>query len=129
VAAVAILSREDRNFLLVKRGEDPGKGRWGLPGGFVELGETIEMALVRELAEETGYQVELGDLVGVWSYYNEYRRLSGAAIIYSVGITSGELVLSSDVTDAKWVTFEELDRFDLAFKSHREALVRWAGSQ
>jgi 8-oxo-dGTP diphosphatase len=58
---------EDGQVLLIRRGKDPAEGQWALPGGFVEVGETIEQACVRELAEETGIEAEPVELVGVYS--------------------------------------------------------------
>lgn len=58
---------EDGQLLLIRRGNDPEAGAWALPGGFVEVGETVEAACVRELAEETGIKAEIVELVGVYS--------------------------------------------------------------
>jgi ADP-ribose pyrophosphatase YjhB (NUDIX family) len=124
VAAVAVVTRaEDDRFLLVKRGEDPGKGLWGLPGGFVEMGETVTQALTREILEETGFVVEVGELVGVWSFYNNSKKIAGVAVVYRTSVTDGELEIASDSTDARWVTWQELESFELAFDTHREALA------
>lgn len=141
IAAVAILSRGkppnefggltnggDDKFLLVQRGEDPGKGLWGLPGGFVELGETIALALVREILEETGYVIEPGRLVGVWSYFNEVKQMSGIAVVHEAHIAAGELRLASDSVAAEWVSYDEAQRLPLAFESHRQALAQWQGA-
>ncbi len=126
VAAVAIVTREgDERFLLVQRGEDPGKGLWGLPGGFVELGETVDQALVREVLEETGYLVELGARIGVWSFFNETKKIAGVALAYATRIVSGGMLIASDSTAGEWVRFADLPRYELAFESHREALARW----
>lgn len=130
VAAVAILTRErlvnkDSNILLVRRKENPGSGLWALPGGFVEMGETIAMALARELIEETGYEVEVGALVGVWSYFNEYKHISGMAVIHHARVVAGELRLGSDSIAAEWLTYDQARDYPLAFDTHREALGRW----
>ena len=87
---------QDGTFLLVQRGEDPGRGLWGLPGGFVELGETAEGALAREVLEETGYASRVGPIVGVWSYFNDIKRIAGVALVYETVVLSGDLRLASD---------------------------------
>lgn len=126
VAAVAILTHdEDERVLLVQRGEDPGKGLWGLPGGFVELGETAEDALVREIKEETGYEIAVGELVGVWSFFNESKRISGVALVYATRVVRGQLQIASDSTAAAWLTYAEAIAYPLAFETHREALEVW----
>jgi ADP-ribose pyrophosphatase YjhB (NUDIX family) len=123
VAAVAIVTRaEDDRFLLVRRGEDPGKGLWGLPGGFVEMGETVAQALEREILEETGYTIAIGELVGVWSFYNEPKKIAGVAVVYRTRVTGGALEIASDSTAAEWVTYERALEYSLAFETHRAAL-------
>lgn len=126
VAAVAIVTRaEDERVLMVQRGEDPGKGLWGLPGGFVEMGETVEVALEREVLEETGFGVDIGSLIGVWSFFNDSRKIAGVAVVYETRVTRGALKIGSDSTDAQWVTPERAMEFSLAFETHREALRMW----
>lgn len=58
---------EDENFILIKRGNEPYKNYWALPGGFVDYGECVEDAAVREALEETSIKVNLKELVGVYS--------------------------------------------------------------
>jgi ADP-ribose pyrophosphatase YjhB (NUDIX family) len=126
VAGAAIVTRaRDEKILLVQRGEDPGKGLWGLPGGFVELGETVPEALMREVLEETGYEIELGALVGVWSFFNDVKKIAGIVLIYETRVVGGELQIASDSIAAEWVTCERALEFPLAFETHREALRVW----
>ena len=126
VAAVAIVTRDaDEKFLLVQRGEDPGKGLWGLPGGFVELGETVQEALAREILEETGYEIEIGDLVGVWSYFNDVKNIAGIVLIYETRVVSGEINIASDSIAAEWLTCDAALEYPLAFETHRAALRAW----
>jgi ADP-ribose pyrophosphatase YjhB (NUDIX family) len=126
VAAVAIVRHEaDEKFLLVQRGEDPGKGLWGLPGGFVEMGETVGEAMKREILEETGYEIELGTLVGVWSFFNNSKNIAGIAVVYETCVVQGDLQIASDSTAAEWVTYERALEFPIAFEAHRAALRAW----
>lgn len=136
VASAAIVTRAgDDKILLVQRAEDPGKGLWGLPGGFVEMGETVAEALMREVFEETGYAVELGALTGVWSFFNDVKNIAGIVLIYETRVTGGTLQIASDSTAAEWVTYDHTgfagrnEDFPLAFETHREALERWYGAR
>ena len=94
--SVSALVWRDGRLLLVKRSDN---GHWGLPGGFVEPGESVAEAAVREVAEETGYRVELGALVGVYSSPRE------TVVDYSKGGSKGGVSdtgsLRSDADEAK----------------------------
>ncbi len=73
--AVDIFAINEKNeFVLVKRKNDPFKGYWALPGGFVEYGETVEHAATREMREETGLEICILDIVGVYSDPNRDPR-------------------------------------------------------
>ncbi|HDI74746.1 MAG TPA: NUDIX hydrolase, partial [Thermoprotei archaeon] len=67
LAVDTVILTEDGAIVLIKRSKDPFKGYWALPGGFVEYGETVEEAAIREAFEETGIRIELLALVGVYS--------------------------------------------------------------
>jgi 8-oxo-dGTP diphosphatase len=62
-----VIPRQDGKVVLIRRANEPFRGRWALPGGFVDVGETVEQAAIREIEEETGLQIELERLVGVYS--------------------------------------------------------------
>jgi ADP-ribose pyrophosphatase YjhB (NUDIX family) len=99
----AIITDAGGRLLLVKRGHEPETGRWTLPGGRVEPGETDAAALVREIGEETGLRVTCGPLVG-----SVDRPQPGGAILeirdYAATVTGGELVAGDDAADARWVS-------------------------
>jgi 8-oxo-dGTP diphosphatase len=103
VAAVGAIAHDPRGRLLVvRRGRPPAIGAWSLPGGRVEAGESDAQALAREVIEETGLQVTVGDLVGsVLRPPHDIRD-------YACAVVGGELQAGDDVADARWVTLAEL---------------------
>lgn len=129
VAVAAVISDSDGHILLVRRGENPGKGMWGLPGGYVESDETLGVAIEREISEETGLEVNMRTLIGVWSFFHDSKQLSGASIIYLAEMTGGSLRAGSDSTEVWWASRKELMDLSLAFESHIEAIAsvlrRW----
>jgi ADP-ribose pyrophosphatase YjhB (NUDIX family) len=106
--------------LLVRRGKEPLRGRWVIPGGAVEAGESLQEALVREVLEETGVTVVPRDVVTV---FDRIER-SGAEVRYHYVIVdylcdfvSGEPRAASDALDAAFVAREDLGRYDLPPKA------------
>src|SRR5437667_34281 len=75
LAVGVIAERADGRVALVRRGEEPGRGLWGLPAGFMEIDESTEEAARRECLEETGLEIELGELWGVWSYFHSLKQM------------------------------------------------------
>ena len=113
---VVILS--DGGVVLIRRGGDPFEGRWALPGGFVEVGETVEAAAVREAAEETGLAVELARLVGVYSDPERDPRGHNVSVAFLARVLSGDLVAA---TDASEVAVLDPSSVELAF-DHRKII-------
>lgn len=103
--------------LLVRRGQEPGKDTWGLPGGLVEVGETIAEALRREVAEETGLEVEPGPLIGIFEPItrDEAHRVRYHYVVIDLLATvrGGALRPASDVADARWVDLDDLAAYPL----------------
>jgi 8-oxo-dGTP diphosphatase len=106
--------------LLIRRGKEPLYGRWVVPGGTVELGEPLERALVRELREETGLEVDPCELLTV---FDRIER-DGEGVVYHYVIVdylcrwrSGEARAASDALDVAWARPEELERYDLPAKA------------
>jgi len=122
----------DGRALLVRRGKEPLYGRWVVPGGTVELGETLEEAVVREMEEETGLRVEP---VGVLAVFDRIDR-DGERVAYHYVIVdylcrwrSGEARAASDALEVAWASAEDLARYELQAKALevvRDALERAA---
>ena len=104
--------------VLVKRGHPPLEGEWSIPGGVVEVGETLRDAAVREAREETGLSVETRDLLGVYDRVLKDER--GRTRYHYVLIdflcrrVAGELAAGDDATEARWFRREELASLELA---------------
>ena len=125
IAAGVIATRNDGKIALVLRGENPGKGFWGLPAGFMEIDETVEQAARRECLEETGLIVELGELWGVWSFHHQHKRTSGVLVLYAARVVDGEPRAGSDSVEVKFFAPDEISDEMLAFQTHRDALNKW----
>src|SRR4051812_3054373 len=80
---VDVVIPSEQGVVLVRRGSEPFEGRWALPGGFVEGGETVRQAAVREAAEETGLTVEVSRLVGVYSEPDRDPRGHNVSVAFS----------------------------------------------
>ena len=110
-------------LLLIKRGHDPEAGRWSLPGGRIEPGETDEQALVREMREETGLTVLPGPLRGAVE-----RPGPGGSVLdirdYAATVTGGTLAAGDDAADARWVAAADVPRLPLT-SGLADALVSW----
>lgn len=106
----------DGRVLLIRRGKEPLRGRWVVPGGTVELGETLEAALVREVREETGIVVRPLELMTVFDRIE--RVATGVAyhyviVDYRCAFVSGALEAGTDAQEAAWVAEDDLERYDL----------------
>lgn len=118
VGAVIML---DGKVVLIKRRYEPLKGQWSLPGGGVEVGETLEAAVARETLEETGLQVEVGPVIEVFDRImrddDQRVRYHYVLIDYLCWPVAGELRAGSDVDDAVLVDPENLKPYDLTKKA------------
>jgi len=99
---------KDGKILLIKRRNEPFKGKWALPGGYVEYGEKVEDTVVREVLEETGLKTKIIDLIGVYSDPNRDPRGHNITVAYSLGIVGGELSSGDDAADAKFFDLDDL---------------------
>ena len=114
VAVGAVAVRDDGALLLVRRGKAPALGRWSLPGGRVDWGETLRDALRREVIEETGLEVAPGELAGLVERIHLAEGFHYVILDYHVTVTGGTLRPGSDVTDARWVLPSEMAQLELS---------------
>lgn len=116
-----LLEREDGFILLVQRANEPFKGLWTLPAGFVNAGEDPAAAAVRECLEETGLMVQITGLIEIVSG-REHTRGSDFVIFYRGQVISGVLCADDDALDTAWFNRAALP--ELAFKSTTHILTR-----
>jgi 8-oxo-dGTP diphosphatase len=117
VGVGAIIIEGDR-VALVKRGHAPLQGRWSIPGGVLEIGETLRKAAIREAREETGLTIEPGELLGVFERVlpDEYGRMKYHYVLidFLCRRVSGELTAGDDAEDVRWFRRDDLARLELA---------------
>jgi 8-oxo-dGTP diphosphatase len=108
----------DRRLVLLKRGVEPAIGKWVFPGGYVDRGETVEEAALRETREESQLEVMIGSLLNVYSY----PRSPNVIIVYAAQIVGGSLAAGDESVEAATFLPDEIPWPDLAFDSTRDAL-------
>jgi 8-oxo-dGTP diphosphatase len=125
VVGVGAVIVKDGQVLIVKRGHEPRKGEWSLPGGRVELGESLMDAVRREIREETGLEIEVGPVVEI---FDRIHRLDGRVRYHFVIVdylctrVGGELCAADDAEDAAWVSSDELE--DYGVNEFAAAVIR-----
>lgn len=118
-SAAAFVKNFSGEILLVKRGIEPGYGKWALPSGFIEIDETPEEACIRELEEETGLEGKIKNLVGVYSQESDmYKKV--IIIGYEVTVR-GKLSPGSDSLAAEYCSPAKLPQ--IAFPSHAQMIA------
>jgi ADP-ribose pyrophosphatase YjhB (NUDIX family) len=118
VAVGTIITDDRGDILLVRRAIEPGYGKWVFPGGFVDLGEEVHAAAVREAREEAGLEVRLGRLLNVYSYPGR----APVIIVYTATIVGGCLACDDEGLEAKFFAPDTIPWDELAFRSTTEAL-------
>ncbi len=134
----AVIARRGM-VLLARRGSEPGRNKWSVPGGLVELGETVEETIVREVKEETNLDVEVDSLVDVVN--NLVRDAEGKVRYHFVildffaNVKGGSLRADSDLLEVKWVPLDQVESFDLTstfrefLERNREKLREFSGTK
>ena len=121
IVGVGAVIVEDGKVVIVKRRYEPLAGRWSLPGGALELGETLETAVAREMREETGLDVEVGPVIEVFDriILDAERRVRYHFVLvdYLCWPVGGELQAGSDVDEAILVDPASLGSYDLTVKA------------
>jgi len=118
-SAAGVIVMRDSEVLLVKRRYEPYRGKWVIPSGFIEYDEDIREAAVREVAEETGLEVELTGIHAAESCFDDPRG-NTILVLYRGRITGGGLAAGDDAEEA---AFFPLDRLpEIAFEAHRKVL-------
>ncbi len=116
VGVGAIVMKEGR-VLLVKRAAAPNKGLWAIPGGSLELGETLREGARREIREETGIEVRVKDPVYAFDYFERDQegriRFHFVIVDLLADYVRGELKAADDALEACWLLPEELDALEL----------------
>ncbi|MBI5253999.1 MAG: NUDIX hydrolase [Euryarchaeota archaeon] len=101
MAVDVVIKRADGSIVLVKRAFDPFKGYWALPGGFLKFGNSVEDTAIREAKEETGLDIEIEDVLGVYSDSKRDPRGHIISICLTAREVGGELRAGSDAAEVK----------------------------
>ncbi len=127
ICGVGVVVCKDDAVLLIQRGNPPGRGDWGLPGGAVELGETLRDAARREIREECGIEIALGELLDTFEVLqrDDAGRVQYHYVVidFAAAYVSGDLRAASDVLDARWVAPRDLDAYVMPAKT-REVIIK-----
>jgi ADP-ribose pyrophosphatase YjhB (NUDIX family) len=118
IAVGTIIRVVDGRIVLVRRAIEPGYGRWVFPGGYVDRGEPLPVAAVREAREECGLEIRLDGLVNIYSYAGR----TPVIVVYAATALSGTLCIDDESLETAEFDVSEIPWNDLAFPSTRDAL-------
>jgi 8-oxo-dGTP diphosphatase len=134
VVGIGAVIVSDCKIALIKRGNEPSRGKWTIPGGLVDLGESLEAAVIRETKEETCLDVDNPRLIGVVDNVelDEAGKVKYHYVIidYLVHVKGGDIQAASDAAELQWVPFGEVEDYNLTasfrffFRKNRERLEK-----
>jgi len=134
IVGIGIVIVRDCHIALIKRANEPSRGKWTIPGGLVELGESVEEAVIREAKEETCLEIEKPQLIDVVGNVdldsNGKVKYHYVIIDYLVHVKSGNILAASDAEDLRLVPFDEVESYNLTssfrqfFRQNREKLEK-----
>ena len=134
VVGIGAVIIKEGEIALIKRGNEPSKGKWTIPGGLVELGENLKAAVIRETKEEVCLDVENPQLIDVVDNIDldEHGKVKYHYIIidYLVHVKSGNIQAASDAEELRWVPFVEVESYKLTasfrifFRNNKERLKK-----
>jgi len=138
IVGVGAIIIQNGKILLEKRKNDPGRGKWSIPGGIVELGESLEQTVIREVQEETGLVVDAPELIDVvgQAALDESGKVKYHFVIvdYLVKLKGGTARAASDAAELEWVLLDEVEQKDLTksfrsfFEKNRKRLEKMISS-
>jgi len=118
VAVGAIIGDGDGRVLLVRRAIEPGYGKWVFPGGYVDRGEEVQLAAIREAREEAGVVIAIEALLDIYSYSGR----TPVIVVYTARMLGGELAVDDEGFEVRWFSEADIPWNELAFPSTHEAL-------
>src|SRR5262245_50976588 len=118
IAVGTIIDVENGGLVLVRRAIEPGYGKWVFPGGYVDRGETLTAAAIREAREECGLEIRLDALVNIYSYAGR----APVIVVYAAHAIGGELCSDEECLEARVIDRATIPWNDLAFRSTAEGL-------
>jgi ADP-ribose pyrophosphatase YjhB (NUDIX family) len=123
LAVGTIISDDEGRIVLVRRAIEPGYGKWVFPGGYVDRGEEVQLAAIREAREECGLDVRIERLLNVYSYAGR----TPVILVYVARAVGGCLACDDEGLEAKYFDRDAIPWDELAFRSTRQALRDYIG--